>query len=179
MTTSPFRDAVSIDTNIFEHLLNPQINLDGHINTLLVHLQEQGIALLVDDRNRISGEYNDRIGPIIRNSDEGNEVYILRYWILNALRVGMAIDRNGRLMSAIRRVIVEQSGTVDRIFVYVALSQGKVLISNDGTHIVFGTVKDRQGRTRRQRLLSNTRKLRPQGADILTSQEAHERIPKP
>lgn len=176
MTTSLFCDAVSIDTNIFEHLLNPQINVNGHINTLLVHLQEQGVALLVDDRNRISGEYNDRIGPIIRNSDEGNEIYILRYWILNALRVSLAIDRSDRLMSAIRRVIVEQSGEVDRVFVYVALSCGKVLISNDKAHIVIGPRREHGQPPRRRRLLRNSRRFRPEGGEILTSREAHERI---
>ena len=174
MTTTQFCDAVSIDTNIFEHLLNPQINVDGHINTLLVHLQEQGIALLVDDRNRISGEYNDRIGPIIGHTDDlGNEVYILRYWMGDAPRLRTTINWVDPLMKAVRKVIVEQSEALDCIFVYVALSCGKVLISNDEAHILIGPVREQGRPPRRRRLLRNSRKFRPQGGEILTSREAH------
>ena len=177
MTTPTFRDALSIDTNIFEHLLNPQINVDGHINTLLVHLMAQRVALLIDDGKRISGEYNDRIGPIIRHTDDlRNEVYILRYWIRDAPRLRITINWTDTLMKAIRKVIMEKSEALDCIFVYVALSQGTVLISNDEVHIVIGPERERGDPTRRQRLLRNSKKLRPQGAEILTSQEAHDRI---
>ena len=79
-------------------------------------------------------------------------------------------------MKAIRKVIIEKSEALDCIFVYVALSQGTVLISNDEVHIVIGPERERGDPTRRQRLLRNSKKLRPQGAEILTSQEAHDRI---
>ena len=29
MTNSPFQDAIAIDTNVFEHLLNPQETVGG------------------------------------------------------------------------------------------------------------------------------------------------------
>ena len=175
MTTSLFQDAVVIDTNIFEHLLNPKKNKEGHINSLLGHLQEKGVALLVDDRKRIAGEYGDRIVPIIRSTDDTrNEVHILRYWILGAPRLCIEIDRTGDLMAAIKRVIVERSEVVDRIFVYVAFSQGKVLVSNDDVHILVGPKRESGKTPRRQRLLQNFKKLRSPGSEILSSQEAYD-----
>ena len=177
MTTSFFQDAVSIDTNIFEHLLNPQNNNERHINSLLVHLQEQGIALLVDDSERIAGEYKHRIGPIFQRTDVSlNEVSILRYWILNAPRLSITINGADQLMAAIKGVMIERSEGVDRIFVYVALFQGKVLVSNDEVHIVFGPVGESGKTPRRQRLLKKSKNLCPPGARILTSKEAHDRI---
>ena len=172
-----YRDAVSIDTNVFEHLLNPRVNVEGHINTLLIHLQEQGIALLVDNRDRISGEYNYRISPIIgQNDDMGNELYILRYWMNSAPRKSIKIDWADALMVAIRKVIVEQSEANDCMFVYVAFAIGKALISNDEAHIVLGPARERRRSPRRQRLLLNSKKLRPEGAGIFTSLEAYDRI---
>ena len=177
MTNSLFQDAVGIDTNVFEHLLNPQKNVGEHINSLLEHLQEQRIALLIDDSERISGEYSNRISPIIQRSDDlKNEVYILRYWILNAPRHSITIDLMDKLMMTIRGVIVEPSEVVDRMFVYVALSQGKILVSNDEVHIVCGPPNESRLSARRQRLLNHSRRLRPSGAEIFTSQEAHDRI---
>ena len=40
MTIGPFEDCVAIDTNVFEHLLNPEMNPGSHINELLAYLQE-------------------------------------------------------------------------------------------------------------------------------------------
>ncbi len=177
MTIPPFEGAVAIDTNIFEHLLNPRQNVDGHINSLLVHLQENDIALLVDDRERIAGEYNHHIGPIIQRVDDlSNEIYILRFWLLAASRISTAVYLTDPLMMTIREVIMEPSEVVDRIFVYVALSHGKLLVSNDTMHIVFGPSGGGGRSTRRQRLLRNSRRLRPPGAGIVTSEEANDMI---
>ena len=174
MTNSPFQDAVAVDTNVFEHILNPQENVDYHINGLLGHLQEQKARLIVDDGNRIFGEYNHRIGPIIQRSDDTrNEIYLLRYWILNAPRLPTAVMGNDELMTAIKRVIIELPEAVDRIFVYVAFKQSRVLISNDRMNIVFGP--NSESSPRRDRLLHNARRY-AQGVDILTSQEAYGKI---
>ena len=102
MTTSPFQDAVGIDTNVFEHLLNKKNNnADDHVNELLIHLWQQNIVLLVDDGGRIAGEYNHHLGPMIRRTDdERNEIYILRYWMTQAPRSSITVKRlwaaNGR-----------------------------------------------------------------------------------
>ncbi len=175
MTTSPFKDAVAIDTNVFEHILNCQENTHSHINELLQHLQNQVVSLIVDDRGRIAGEYNNRIGPIIRKSDDIREaIYILRYWVLNCPRLATRLVLNDALMKAIRGVIVELDQAVDRIFVYVALRQGRVLISNDRMNIVEGPPSESP--ERRHRLLQDTSKFRTGDADILTSLDAHARI---
>ena len=170
MTGTPFQDAVAIDTNVFIHLLNPQNNPDGHINILLAHLSRKGVALIVDGGGRIDGEYNQQLSEAIRCQDDGNEIYILRYWMLNAPRRAVPVSGDDPLMTAIQRVIVEQSEAVDRIFVYVALKEGKVLISNDERHIVIGPPRENRRPARRTRML---RRFATDGAGILTSQEAH------
>ena len=62
----------------------------------------------------------------------------------------------------------------DRTFVYVAFKVGRALISNDMRDIVRGTASEQPHR--RVRLLAITCGIRPTGASILTSQEAHSRI---
>ena len=177
MTVSPFEDCVAIDTNVFEHLLNLQMNIESHINELLAHLQEQEVALVVDSGRRILNEYDNRLEPILRNIDNSRvELYILRYWTRYVAHHDVTVDQSDALMGAIRGVIPGNSEGVDRIFVYVAFQSGSVLISNDETHIVVGPPGERGQRPRRDRLRSTTGRLRPAGADILTSMEAYEKI---
>ena len=170
MSGTPFEGCVAIDTNVFLHLLNPQNNPGEHINQLLDHLDCQMIALIVDDKERISGEYNNKINPILLNSDDTREeIYILRsFFGQNARRHKVSVTMNDDLMRAIRNVMPTDS--TDRIFVYVAFKEGKILISNDRGDIV----------NRRQTLLNDTRQIRRRigstDAEILTSQEAHDRI---
>ena len=170
MSGTPFEGCVAIDTNVFLHLLNPQNNPGEHINRLLVHLASQGIALIVDDKGRIRGEYENQIRPIIERSDEVKfEIQILRAWISpDAPRRVVSLDMRDSLMQSIRNVMPQ--GDADRIFVYVAFKEGKILISNDREDIV----------NRRQTLLNDTRQIRRRigstDAEILTSQEAHDRI---
>ena len=183
MTVSPFEDYVAIDTNVFEHLLNPQRNTESHINELLSHLQEQEVSLVVDkgggmdNDGRILDEYHNRLEPILRNIDNSRaEMYILRYWTRYVDRISVTVNLTDTLMRAIRNVIPGNSEGVDRIFVYVSFSLGKILISNDETHIVIGAPGERNQPPRRDRLRRSTRRLRPDGADILTSKEAYDEI---
>ena len=177
MTVGPFEDCIAIDTNVFEHLLNPRRNTESHINELLSHLQEQRVALIVDNGERILDEYDNRLDPILRNIDSSRaEMYILRYWTRYVDRISVTVNLTDTLMGAIRNVIPGNSEGVDRIFVYVAFSLGKVLISNDETHIVVGPPGERNQPPRRDRLRRSTRRLRPDGADILTSKEAYDEI---
>ena len=172
-----FEDYVAIDTNVFLHLLNPQRNIDSHITTLLSHLQTRGAIHLVDEGGRIQGEYLNQIDRILKRSDElGIEGDILRYWMTEAVPQRVQVGLQDDLMQAIRRVIIELPEQVDRIFVYVAFQTGRVLISNDEMHIVRGPEIEIRQSHRRDRLVRNTRRLRPNGADILTSLEAHARI---
>ena len=177
MTRIPFQDHVAIDTNVFVHLLNTEENTHSHINKLLVHLWNYCIALVIDDNGRILGEYERIITPVVKNLDENlNERAILLYWILYAERCEVPLDMGDDLMRAIRRVIVESSESVDRIFVYVAFKMGTILITNDDVHIVVGPTRERNQSPRRDRLLHGTRRLCPGGAGILTSQEACDKV---
>ena len=168
----PFQDAVAVDTNIFVHLKNPEQNPDRHIHHLLGVLVEQGVKLLVDDGGFIHHEYVEHVIPMMEGSSvDAGEVYLLQYFMdVNSQRK-VAVARQDRLMAAIREVIFELSKNPDRTFVYVAFHEGKSLISNDREDIVFGPPNER--RPRRDRLLRETRRLRPDGPGILTSQEAH------
>ena len=175
MTTLQFQDAVAIDTNVFVHLKNPKHNPDRHIHRLLGVLVEQGVELLVDDGGFIHHEYQEHVIPMMEGSSvDIDEVYLLQYFMeVNSQRkVGVA--RRDPLMTAIRKVIFELCKNPDRTFVYVAFHEGKALISNDREDIVFGPPNER--RPRRDRLLRETRRIRPDGADILTSQEAHAKV---
>ena len=177
MTYFTFQAPVAIDTNVFEHLLNQPKNVDRHINHLLGYLQEREASLLVDAEGRIPGEYNVQLSQVLQNSDdEGTELQLLRYWILMAPRTPVQVHRDDNLMRVIRRIVIEQSETVDRTFVYVALSQGEILVSNDELHIVFGNTKERSLSPRRRRLLKDSKKYCPSGAAILTSLEADGKI---
>ena len=49
-------DYIAIDTNVFEHLLNPQENTNNHIDTLLRTLTRDRVGLIVDDKKRIENE---------------------------------------------------------------------------------------------------------------------------
>ena len=171
MTTFPFQDAVGIDTNVFQHLLNPQNNIDSHINRLLEYLIKQRTALVVDGGGIIAGEYLQQLQRRLgESSDTRNEIQILRYWVLQAPRYRLPIDETDKLMKAIYQVVIEISENVDRAFVYVAFGQGVTLISNDLRHIVNGPGNESE--PRRIRLLNYTKGLHPDGAQILTSQEA-------
>ena len=175
MTPDPLDDCVAIDTNVWIHLLNPQDNADSHIDRLLDYLRRRGIALIVDDQGEIEKEYWKSVLPRLQGMDETrNERYLLRY-CLNAPRRTVALNELDDLMKAIARVICEPDKGIDRTFVYVALRIGRILISNDMRDIVQGHGGETQA-WRRDRLLRITEEIRPEGADILTSLEAYEKI---
>jgi len=175
MTQLLARNEVAVDTNVFQHLLNPQNNVNSHINRLLEYLISQRVTLVVDEDGLIADEYKQQLERRLGESnDTRNEIQILRYWILLAQRHRVPVNADDDLMKRICDIIIEVSESVDRVFVYVAFRQGITLVSNDLRHIVRGPADESE--PRRERLLSNTEGLRPDGADILTSQEAHAAI---
>ena len=176
MTTGPFQDAVAIDTNVFMHIRNPEKNPDRHIHHLLGVLVEQRVELLVDDGGFIHHEYEEHVIRMLEgNSVDAGEVYLLRYFMDVTYQLKIAVGRRDQLMAAISEVIFEPSKNPDRTFVYVAFHEGKSLISNDEEDIVIGPPNER--RPRRDRLLRETRRVRPTGAGIFTSAEASAQIP--
>lgn len=177
MSRIGFHEGVAIDTNVFEHLTNPQVNFDQHIDGLLEWLIELRTVLLVDDSNRIAGEYDNRITQNLKDSDEiDNATALLRYWFIYATHKQVALKLNDVLMGSIKSVIHEPTNRIDTIFVYVAFKEGRILISNDKDDIVFGPPSEGGRSPRRTRLLNATKKCRPKGADILTSMEASSHI---
>ena len=176
MTTDPFQDAVAIDTNVFMHIRNPEKNPDRHIHHLLGGLVERRVELLVDNGGFIHYEYEEHVIRMLEgNSVDAGEVYLLQYFMDVTYQLKIEVGRRNQLMAAIREVILEPSKNPDRTFVYVAFHEGKSLISNDEEDIVFGPPNERT--PRRDRLLRETRRVRPIGAAIFTSAEASAQIP--
>ena len=153
MTQLATQGAVAIDTNVFQHLLNRQDNVDSHINRLLEHLIGERTNLVVDAQGFIASEYKQQLERRLGESDNvRNEIQILRYWILRAQRRQVPVNDDD-LMKAICDVIEEVAENVDRTFVYVAFRQGTTLISNDLRHIIRGTrgrVSVQKGKTDKQ-----------------------------
>ena len=175
MTARLFQDAVAIDTNVFVHLRNSEQNTDGHIHHLLGVLAEGRVDLLIDDRGVIHREHERNVIPMLEGgSVDGSELYLLQYFMDVNFQQKVMVSPRDRLMAAINRIIFEPSKNADRTFVYVAFHEGKWLISNDRTDIVEGPAGERT--PRRNRLLRETKRLRPNGASILTSIEAHSQI---
>jgi hypothetical protein len=128
-------NAITIDTNVFEHLFNPQNNEGDHIDALLRHLIERRVALCVDKGGRIFGEYRHQLHPFFKKSDEGQKVIWLRYFLLLAERAEVTVNFGDALMVSIRGKIPFAEAS-DRTFVYVAIFSDCILISNDLGHII-------------------------------------------
>jgi hypothetical protein len=126
---------VTVDTNVFVHLFNPQNNVDGHIDKLLGSLVDRRATLCVDATGRMKGEYITHVVPLIKKaSEETLEVYWLRYFMEYNEWHSIPVDFGDQLMVSIRRVlmIAERS---DHVFVYVAIGSNTVLVSNNPKHI--------------------------------------------
>ena len=172
-------DHIAIDTNIFEHLLNPDINAEDHIGRLLSALRDDDIGLIIDAGRRINAEYRRRFSKHknIRNQDH---LYTLKYWS-NPDRIKLEVDVNPRdnLMTAIRRIIPDRdhgkvSCAIDRLFVYVAFNSDRVLVTNDRRDILGE--KTTRG-NRRAQLLKKAKQMRKRNAAIYDSQEACSKLP--
>jgi hypothetical protein len=159
---------IAIDTCIFEHYLNlaPEWNADHHIDLLLAALQRRGVTLCVDSNNRISGEYESKIAPIINSrSETGIERFVLTYWMLICPRKTVATDEADQRMGRIKREIHEHE-PVDRALVYVACAEDCRLVTNDHGHIL----------SRRSALRKATKGYRGNSTDFVSSQDAAKSI---
>lgn len=155
--------SIGIDTNVFEHLLNPVVNTDSHIDRLLGVLTRASYQLLVDSTRKIANEYQQSIIPMIKNMDETRpQLPVLRHWMSLEIRDEVAVDPRGSLMQAIRRVIAEKEKHADRAFVYVTCCTNATLVTNDRADIL----------DRRQDLLKATKRLRGKDTSMHSSQEA-------
>ena len=167
MNGTPFRHAVAIDTNVFEHLFFPQKNTDRHINRLLQHIHEHSAKLLVDEKSRILREYLRILeNRTIQTSVHLNETQLLRALIRDNPSIKVAVNDLDELMAAIESVIEGHRQKTDRTFVYIAFSYGGDLISNDEGDIVSNRS---QLKRKARHVCVNSRNSR-----ILNSQEAYE-----
>ena len=178
--SSPFSQAITIDTNVFLRFVNKSENTDGHITAFLRFLLLEKTQLVVDEDGRILSEYQHHIIPAFRAASVKNfEVHQIRYWldcITNRRNLKKVEVDHDSLMNAIRVLVYEGDAATDCIFVYVAFKSQTTLVSNDRRNIVIGSARDKGGQ-RRDLLLRVARRHRLRGADILTSEEAHAKIP--
>ena len=166
-------DCIAIDTNIFEHLLNPQNNISNHIETLLNKLAIDNVHLIIDTGGRIWGEYTNRITNKIRNTKNPNHEALLRYWLKDkSINKVVNVNQNDNLMVSIKSVIRGDKAT-DRIFVYIAIHENQVLVTNDKNDILDGgNIKYE----RRKKLLKIARRQSFKSAEIYDSQEAYDKL---
>ena len=178
MTSEADPNTIAIDTNVFMHLLDKDENTNAHINSLLGALIQRQYKLLIDAGNKINGEYWSNVAPLLsRLSESSNERYLLGYFVRQEAKLPVTVEESDDLMRAIEGVVEGPGDTIDRTFVYVALHEGKKLVSNDHSDIVEGPPEEVvELGERRYRLLEATQNLRPDGAAILTSVEAADRF---
>lgn len=158
-------DFIAIDTSVFGHLIDAEINADRHINRLLATLAQKRIILLVDTGGEISAEYAHHLREEKLNAKQrGNEAQILKYWMNPASRKKVDVDKNDSLWRAIFSVIPEQNEEPDRVFVYVAFKKGRILICNDLKHVI---------KRRNDLKLCYNPSTIPAGADVMPSSEAY------
>lgn len=166
-------DYIAIDTNIFEHLFNPQNNKCDHIEILLHKLARDNVHLIIDTHGRIRGEYAYRIIGQIKKTKSPNHADLLRYWLApDAPNKEVTVNQNDNLMGAIKGVMGKSDAT-DRIFVYVAIHGDQVLITNDRNDILDG---GNSKYDRRDRLLKIAKKQGFKSARIHDSKEAHDEL---
>jgi PIN domain nuclease of toxin-antitoxin system len=129
---------VAIDTSVFMDYLNPEKNTNDHIDTLLSVLAKRQYRLCVDADKRIEGEYEAQLRPILRNMDEtkGFQRYVLQFWLESNPKERLPLDMGDELMTQIKKIIHERKESVDRIFVYAAITADTRLVTNDGKHII-------------------------------------------
>ena len=171
-------DHIAIDTNIFEHLLNPAVNEEDHIGRLLAALRDDDIGLIIDAGRRINAEYQRRFSmhKSIRNQDH---LYTLKYWSNpDRIKLEVGVNQQDKLMTTIKRIIPDRdrgkiSCAVDRLFVYVAIDSDRVLVTNDRRDI-HGE-KTARG-DRRVQLLKKAKQMRKRNAAIYDSREACDKL---
>ena len=161
------KDLIAIDANVFERLFNPSKNRAGHITILLTRLKDDQIHLLVDDKDKIVNEYYNRLKPHMKGEDE-KRILLTHYWLLPGNRKVVCVNTNDKLMVAIKGIIPVKRGKpiTDRFYVYVAFKKGRILVTNDRKDIFDN----------REELKRKTKKFCPRDGDIMTSQQAHDRL---
>jgi|GEM_PF-6331064 len=131
-------DNVTIDTNVFVHLFNPEQNTEEHIDRLLEGLVRQKRSTCYDTgkNGRIESEYTHQLAPIIRSrKSEGARMELLRYFFVLSPRCYVVLDFGSALGVAIRNVMnAVGAEPSDHVFAYVACHSDSPLITNNTAH---------------------------------------------
>ncbi len=135
-------EALVIDTNVIEHVFNPAMNVNGHIESLLRKFSEQRRKLCLDrpkegKQSRIFAEYQHRLQFYSKKMEDiGLVSHWIRYLVLFADRIDAPVDLSDKLgkhfVPAMKAVKAETS---DQIFVYVACALDSVMVSNNSLHV--------------------------------------------
>ncbi len=136
-------DAMVIDTNVLEHAFNPTENRDGHIDTFLRKFAKLKLKIGIDkpgnplDTSRIIKQYKHRLRTyLLREHEEGDRLYLLRYVIEFAEREESRVDFSDQLGRRIESVMSPVNAeTHDKLFVYVACVLDRIMVSNDRGHV--------------------------------------------
>lgn len=127
---------IVIDTSVFMHVLNPEVNEGRHIDQLLSRLAFTH-ELQIDKAGKIEIEYKRKLADAIKNMDEQRfEKQILQYWILIKHKNVINAEPSQQLSHAIKQIINDQTKTVDRCLVETAAITKSDLITNDGVDIL-------------------------------------------
>jgi len=127
---------IVIDTNVFVHLLNPDKNVNKHINQLLVTLHDTH-QLQIDKDEKIKAEYAHKLTEAIKNASElGIEKYILELWINKKSMRSLEVQPPNNLSNFVKQVINDPTKRVDRYLVETAALSDCDLVTNDETDIL-------------------------------------------
>ncbi len=127
---------IVIDTSVFMHVLNPEVNEGRHIDQLLSRVAFTH-ELQIDKAGKIEREYKRKLLDAIKNIDEQRfEKQILQYWILTKKKNIIELEPSAQLKHAIEQIINDRTKGVDRCLVETAALTTSDLITNDGVDIL-------------------------------------------
>lgn len=167
--------SIAIDTNIFYHLENPDINADGHI-TEFMGSDTGDTHLLLDKAGLIQEEYRYHIwdGLLQQNQRIFGTRQIVLHWMgkifpkegKQVVVIEVDVDESDDLWGAIVPPVPRKEQQ-DATFVYMAFAEGRTLISNDRRHIL----------KHRNRLESRVQEagVPVSETEILSSRQAHQK----
>lgn len=125
---------IVIDANVFMHLWNPAFNISKHINKFLICIKDSH-SLCIDSKKFITSEYDAVLGNKFKQtSDQGNELYILRFWMLMKEKYFLDKSPDKNLNLCLNNAIPKNSK--DRKYAATALLGRCNLVTNDSTDLL-------------------------------------------
>jgi len=164
-------DWIVLDTNVLLHSLHADMRA-RRIRSLLDFLVKNTITILVDGKKVILNEYYRHLTEQFKNKKEQDTSMrrVMRLLDPNRIKV-VDLEKYPDLHRAVRRLIPKGA---DKVFVSVAFSKGRVMVTNDKPLLA-----------KREKLLSSTAIFRNRihksdqngkdGSDILSSDSAEAR----